>query len=242
MFYFQLIKLRLPKLDYQTTKDQNLLEKHKRFPKLTTSIFVEKKEVKQYDNYSIVDKMIDTTKEPHKLHLIKKTKTIVGEPNWVRDALQKLGFFRSPKKEWRKIYSVKPNTPQINDLLWLCKHCVKVTPINMENGEPTLPDIGYTNLNLQTGKFDIIHKLNATEIDNNECFKVNDVLVTPNKDLYETFPLHKKELLRYIHRRKELKQLNSEYFPTVQKYRLDQDKPGVINIKGTADTRVSEDE
>jgi hypothetical protein len=36
--------------------------------------------------------------------------------------------------------------------------------------------------------------------------------------------------------------LNDEYFPTEYDYKYDQDKPGVINVKGKTDTSIKEDD
>jgi hypothetical protein len=219
-----------------------LLIKQRSFPKLTSQIYIEKHEVKQYDGYSLVEPLIDTTKEPHKLHLIKKTKSIFGEPWWVRNALEKLGFHTKRNEEWKIVHSIKPNTPEINKLLWICKHCVKIKPIDLEKGVPTASDVKYTKINIETGRLDIIKKIDTIEIGNEICYKINDVVVSENKKPHDSFQLDKKELHRYMHQRKDLCQLNSEYFPTVYDYKYDQNLPGAINVKGLSDTRISEDE
>ena len=186
--------------------------------------------------------MIDRSVEPHKLHLIKKIKSLKGEPWWVRQSMVKLGFESKQKKEWITVTSIKPNTPEINNVLWLCKHCVKITPVNFKNGVPNQSDVSYTNINLETGDLRIIKKIDTIKIQNEICYKINDVVVTEMKKPSDTFGLDRKELFRYFHDKKNMCRLNSEYFPSKYSYSLDQNIPGTINIKGLPDTRISEDE
>ncbi len=212
------------------------------FPKLTSQVYIEREEVKQYDGYSLVEPLIDKSKEPHKLHLIKKIKSLKGEPWWVRESMIKLGFETKKKDEWSIVTSIKPNTPEINNLLWMCKHCIKITPINFKNGVPNHSDVNYTKINLETGDLSIINKIDTIKIEDDMCYKINDVVITEMKKPSDTFGLDRKELFRYFHQKKNMCQLNSEYFPTKYSYSLDQGIPGTLNVKGHPDTRLSEDE
>ncbi len=200
---------------------------------------IQRHEVANYDGFKMIEPLIDQTKEPHKLHLIKKIKDLRGEPWWVKNAMNKLGF--DGKKEWIKTYSIRPNTLDVNNWLWLCKHMVKITPINMDDGEPTTEDIRFSDLNLQTGKLSIIREIKKIKIDNIEYETVNGIPVS-NEDEKKSFFLDRKEIQRYLNRKRELQQLNAEYFPTVYEYKHDQDKPGVVRIKGTAHTSIIQDE
>jgi hypothetical protein len=237
------LNTQLFKLNYhQTTDDLNLRAKQRKFPKLTNEIYIQKEEVPQYDGFKLVEPMIDKTKEPHKLHLIKKIRSIRGEPHFVKTALEKLGFNKKNKDEWKKVYTVKPNTPYYNDLLWTCKHMIKITPVELNNGEPSESDLGYTEINLNTGILNIIREIKLNEKDNIKTFDVNGVQVTKDIKSQSSFPLDIPELRRYLFKKRELQQLNAEYDPKSVEYKYDQDKPGVIRLKGLPDTRLSEDE
>ena len=111
---------------YQTSIDRDLRKKQEKFPKKTQQIYIEKKEVKTYDNYTIVEPLIDPSQKPHELHLVKKVKSLIGEPWWVKNSMRQLGFNSYMNKEWKIIYNIHPNTTEINNLLWACKHVVKV--------------------------------------------------------------------------------------------------------------------
>lgn len=117
---------------YQDSRDRDLRLKQRRFQPPTPSVFIERKEVETNDGYRLVEPLIDPSQKPHELHLIKKVSGLKNEPYWVRDALAKLGFKTKKKDEWSVIYSVHPNTIRVNELLWLCKHLVKVTPIKVK--------------------------------------------------------------------------------------------------------------
>ena len=54
-----------------------MLKKQVKFPKLTSQVYVQTQEVKQKDNFSLIDSLIDQS-QPHELHLIKKIKTLNG--------------------------------------------------------------------------------------------------------------------------------------------------------------------
>ena len=235
-------KNKRPRPKYQTSDDLDLRKIQDNFPKLTQQVYMEKEEVKQYDGFSLVEPLIDESKEPHKLHLIKKIKSVFGEPWWVREGLVKLGFVSKIGSEWSIVTSIKPNTPEINKILWLCKHCVKVTPIYLKNGAPNLSDVKYSKINLETGELSIIKEIDSIKIDEELCYKINDVAVSENKKPTDTFGLNRKELFKYFHNKKDNCQMNNEYFPTKYKYNLKQNIPGVINLKGNADTRIAEDE
>jgi hypothetical protein len=173
--------------------------------------------------------------KPHQLHLIKKIGGVKGEPWWVREALKKLGFNTVRQKEWTVVYNVQPNTAQVNNLLWLCKHLVRVTPVKFKNcAQMTEKDLGNTRLNLESGEFEIIKQLSDVQ-------EINGVRVTKDVKPSSSFGLDKHELLRYLHRQKELRLLNDEYFPAVYDYKYDQDKAGVTRIKGKPDTSIIED-
>lgn len=116
---------------YQNSRDRDLRLKQRVFPKLTQEVFVQKEEVAQYDGYKLVEKLIDPNEKPHEFHLIKKIVKVRTQPHWVKKALVELGFEISKEKQWRVVYRIQPNTPRVNDLLWLCKHMVKVTPIKV---------------------------------------------------------------------------------------------------------------
>lgn len=105
--------------------------KQRVFPHLTQAVYVQKEEVAQYDGFKLVEGMIDPNQKPHEFHLIKKIRKLKKEPFWVKNALAELGFKISKGKEWTVVYNVQPNTPRVNDLLWLCKHLVKITPIKV---------------------------------------------------------------------------------------------------------------
>jgi hypothetical protein len=187
--------------------------------------------------------MLDPNQKPHELHLIKKIGKLVGEPRWVKTAMAKLGFKTQMPKEWSVVYSIKPNITEINNLLWVCKHIVKITPIKFKNGLPTKNDIGNTRLNLETGEFEIIKKIEFLNKDDRiSYFKVNDVNVSLDLKPSDTFPLDRDEYLKVLHRQKQLCKMNDEYFPAVYDYKYDQDKPGVIKLKGTVDTSIKQDE
>lgn len=108
-----------------------MLKQRESFKPLTPAVYIQKKEVETYDGYKLIEPSLDPNKKPHELHLIKKIANFFGEPYWIRDAMKKLGFESKREKEWRVVYSVQPNTTQVNELLWLCKHLVKITPIKV---------------------------------------------------------------------------------------------------------------
>ncbi|RNA04819.1 39S ribosomal mitochondrial [Brachionus plicatilis] len=216
---------------YQSSDDRSLKQKQYRFPKLTQQVYVQTEEVATYDGYKIVEPLIDPEQKPHELHLIKKTGKLIGEPWWVKDAMKKLGFKTYMTKEWDVVYNIRPNTPEVNKLLWYCKHVVKILPVTFKNGYPSQKDLGNTKLNLETGEFEIVKELN-----------MNGVKVTEELSQSSSFPLTKKDLLQDMHRKKQLGKLNDEYFPTVYDFKYDQDKPGVIKLKGRPNTNIMEDD
>lgn len=117
-----------------TTDDRSLLKKQVKFPKLTSQIYVQTKEVKQNDNYSVIEPLLDQS-QPHELHLVKKIKSLVGEPWWIKKAMKDLGFEKNFRKEWQTTFNILPNTAEVNDLLMRVKHMVKIIPIKFKNGE-----------------------------------------------------------------------------------------------------------
>ena len=213
---------------YQTSIDRDLRKKQEKFPKKTQQIYIEKKEVKTYDNYTIVEPLIDPSQKPHELHLVKKVKSLIGEPWWVKNSMRQLGFNSYMSKEWKIIYNIHPNTTEINNLLWVCKHVVKVTPIKFKNGYPTENDFKNTILNLETGEFEIIKSL---KVENLNGAKQSS-----------SFPLTKEDMMKSVHRERQLLKLNDEYFPTEYNYRYGQDNPLVIKVKGRPCTSINEDE
>jgi hypothetical protein len=224
--------------NYQTTKERQMRYKQNKFQGYTQQVLMQKKEVANYDGFKMVEPLIDNTKEPHKLHLIKKIRSLKGEPWWVRNAMQKLGF--DIKKEWTKTYSVRPNTPDINNLLWMCKHMIKLVPVSMLHGEPREDDVKFSKINLQTGELSVCKEIQKISVNDVDCECINGVPVVHSQR--PSFTLDKSEIQRYLHRRRELCQLNDEYFPAVYDYKYDQDKPGVVNVKGLAHTSISQDE
>lgn len=232
---------------YQTSDDRNLKTKQeKQFPKLTQEIYVQRGEVATHDGYKLIEPVLEHSQPPHELHLIKKIGKLNGEPWWVREAMKKLGFsVVKGAKEWKTVYNVQPNTPEVNKQLWLCKHLVKVTPITFKNGVKNMSeaDLGNTRLNLETGEFEIIKRLEMFKHEgkNVSYYKVNDVSVTEELKPSSSFGLDVVELKKDMHRQKELCKLNDEYFPADYDYKYDQDIPGVTRLKGKPDTSIMED-
>ena len=226
-----------------TTNDRDLKRKQLRFPKRTQQIYIQRQEVKDSDGYALVEPLVDQNEQPHELHLIKKVAVLGGEPWWVKRAMKQLGFECHFHKQWDVTYSIRPNTKEINDLLYLCKHVVKILPVKFKNGYPTEQDLGNTRIDLETGELEIIKPLETVTInDNLTCFKINDVIVTTDLSTNSSFPLDKTEIHRSLHQQRQLNLLNDEYFPAKYDYKYGQDKPGVIRVKGRPDTSVKEDE
>ena len=228
--------------NYQTTKDRDLRKKQMKFPKLTQQIYVQNKEVKQNDGFALIEPSLDPERKAHELHLIKKTGSVRGEPWWVRKALQKLGFVSERAKEWQVTYTIQPNTSQVNNQIWLCKHLVKLLPVTFKNGFPTEADLGNTRLNLETGEFEIFKKIDTFEHQNITCYKVNDVNVSEQIQTSSSFGLEKGEIQSMLTRQRQLNLLNDEFFPAKYDYKYDQDKKGVLRINGRPSTSVREDE
>ena len=205
---------------------------------------MQNKEVKTNDGYAIVEPLLeqDLNKPPHELHLIKKIKNLIGEPWWVKKAMRDLGFKSHFRNEWDIVYNIKPNTTEINNIIWTCKHVVKITAIKFKNGYPSEQDIGNTRLNLETGEFEIIKPIEYSLYNNLNCFKLNGVNVTTDLKTNSSFKIDSVELKAKLHSDRALGMLNQEYFPTVYDYKYDQDKPGVVRYKGRPDTTVKEDE
>ena len=105
---------------YMTSDDRDLKKKQLRFPKKTQQIYMQREEVRTSDGYALVEPLIDSSEPPHELHLIKKVASLVGEPWWVKKAMKKLGFDYIISKQWHVVHSIRPNTKEINDLLYLC--------------------------------------------------------------------------------------------------------------------------
>jgi hypothetical protein len=220
-----------------------LRQKQKKFPRLTQKIYVEDKEVKTKDGFSLIEPLLDANQTPHELHLIKKVAKLSGEPWWVRNAMRRLGFNTCIPREWRVVYSVRPNTTEVNAALALCKHMVKIVPVKFKNGFPTESDVGHTQLNLETGEFEIVKPLDAFKTDENLlAYKLNGVSISEQIKPGQTFPLKREDILKDLYRQRELQLLNDEYFPTKYEYKYDQDKPGVRIVRGAPDTSVKEDE
>ena len=226
-----------------TTDDRDLKKKQLRFPKQTQQMYIQKKEVKTSDGYSLIEPLISMNEQPHELHLIKKISGLVGQPWWVKKAMKSLGFQWYMNKEWQTVYTIQPNTKEINDLLYLCKHVVKILPIKFKNNlMPTQNDIENTKINLETGELEVIKQLETIQLNNLTSFKMNDVFVTTDLKTNSSFPLDKNELVTDLHKKRAKCLLNDEYFPATYDYKYDQDKPGVIRIKGRPDTSIKEDE
>jgi hypothetical protein len=186
---------------------------------------------------------LDRSKKPHELHLIKKVASIFGEPWWVRSALAKLGFNSSRNSEWSIVFNIQPNTVEVNSTLYKVKHMVKVLPITFVNGYPTEQDIGNTQINLETGELKIIKPLEVQAFNEKiKYYEMNGVKISENLKPTDTFPLDKIKMRDYLNRRRQLCLLNDEYFPTEYDYKYDQDKPGVIKVKGKTDTSIKEDD
>jgi hypothetical protein len=236
-------KGKVPQNDYQTSKDRELLQKQRKFPTLTAAVYIQNKEVPTHDGYRLIEPMLDESAKPHELHLVKKVGTIMHESWWVKGALKKLGFETDRKKQWQTVYSILPNTKEINDLLWMCKHLVRIVPVKFKNGYPSEQDLGNTRLNLVTGEFEIVKPLEVFMVeDKYDCVKINDVSVSADIKVSDSFGLNREEILKDLHRRKELRLLNDEHFPAVYDYKYDQDKPGVIKLRGRPHTDVSQDD
>jgi hypothetical protein len=228
---------------YQTTADRKLRRKQHNFPQKTAKIYIQDKEVKTSDGYAIVEPLLSQNRKPHELHLIKKIASVFGEPFWVRDALDKLGFDSRRKNEWKIVFNIQPNTLEVNQTIMLCKHMVKVLPVVFLNGYPSEKDIGNTQINLETGEFEIIKSLQVkTYNDNLKYYELNGVKISDELKPSDTFPLDKIKMRDYLNRRRQLCKLNDEYFPAEYDYKYDQDKPGVIKLKGKTDTSIKEDE
>ena len=243
IFFVACSQLILNRSFYQTTKERDLRYKQRQFPKKTQQIYIQDQEVKQYDGYSIVEPLIAPDYKPHELHLIKKIHKLVGEPWWVKKSMVKLGFVSYMTVEWKVIYSIQPNTVEVNKLLNLCKHVIKVLPVKFLNGYPTEKDVGNTRLNLETGELSIIKPLETIPFNDNMSYYTNNgVKISTDLKPTDTFPLDKEKMRQYLHRRRQLMQLNDEYFPAVYDYKFDQDKPGVIKLKGSTSTSVAEDD
>jgi hypothetical protein len=226
-----------------TTSDRNLRQKQYNFPKHTQEVYIQKEEVKTYDSYTLIEPLFDPKEKPHELHLIKKIGKLVGEPKWVKTAMAKLGFQIRMNKEWKIVYVIKPNIKEINDLLWLCKHIVKIMPIKFKNGYPTKDDYGNTKLNLETGEFEVIKKTQLMNSEDKLSYsKLNNTSISIDLKPKSTFPLDRNEYLKNLHREKQLCKLNDEYFPAIYDFKYDQDKPGIAKPKGIADTSIKEDE
>jgi len=120
---------------------------------------------------------------------------------------------------------------------------VKVLPITFVNGYPTEKDIGNTQINLETGELKIIKPLEVQAFNEKiKYYEMNGVKISENLKPTDTFPLDKIKMRDYLNRRRQLCLLNDEYFPTEYDYKYDQDKPGVINVKGKTDTSIKEDD
>lgn len=115
---------------YQDSRDRDLRLKQRRMQPLTPAVYIERQEVATNDGYRLIDDL--DVRPPHELHLIKKTSGVRGEPYWIRDALAELGFKSKRHNEWQVVYTIQPNTGRVNQLLWLCKHLVKVTPVKVK--------------------------------------------------------------------------------------------------------------
>jgi len=48
--------------------------------------------MEQGSQRSLIEPMIDTTKPPHKFHVVTKIQSTYGETYYVKEALEKLGF------------------------------------------------------------------------------------------------------------------------------------------------------
>ena len=201
------------------------------------------KEVKTNDGYSLIEPLVDKHKKPHELHLIKKIASVFGEPWWVRDALDKLGFDSRRNKEWQIVFNIQPNTIEVNKKIMLCKHMVKVLPVTFINGFPSEKDIGNTQINLETGELKIIKSLEVqTYNDNIKYYEMNGVKISDDLKPSDTFPFDKIKMRDYLNRRRQLCKLNDEYFPAEYDYKYDQDKPNVVKLKGKTDTSIKEDD
>ena len=120
---------------------------------------------------------------------------------------------------------------------------VKIVPVKFKNGFPTESDVGHTQLNLETGEFEIVKPLDAFKTDENLlAYKLNGVSISEQIKPGQTFPLKREDILKDLYRQRELQLLNDEYFPTKYEYKYDQDKPGVRIVRGAPDTSVKEDE
>ena len=224
--------------EYQSSRYRDLKKRQKEFPRATSQIFIPKHEVKCQDGFGLIDK----PEQPHELHLVKKIKEIRDEPWWVRLALKDLGFNASRSKQWDIVYRILPNTKEINETIWVCKHMVKVTPVKFKNGYPSEKDLGNIRINLETGELEIIKPFDLFDANGKECYKLGQVPVTEQLQPSSSFPIDKAELTKDFLRTRQLCKLNDEYFPTVYDYKYDNDKPGVRKVKGRPDTMLKEDE
>jgi hypothetical protein len=241
--YHAQIQIVLQRSYYQTTKERDLKNKKFKFPQKTQEIYTQDKEVKTCDGFSLIEPLVDKNQKPHELHLIKKIGKLVGEPWWIKDAMVKLGFKAYMSREWTVIYNIQPNTVEVNKMLMLCKHVVKVLPVKFLNRFPTEKDIGNTRLNLETGELSIVKSLvYSTFNDNIKYYTNNGVNISTDIKPSDSFPLDKIKMREHLQRRRQLLRLNDEYFAPNYSYKYDQDKPGVIKVPGRPNSSVKEDD
>ena len=231
-------QIRCLAIQYQSSQYRDLKKRQREFPSANSKIFIPNQEVKCQDGFGLIDK----PEQPHELHLVKKIKKIRDEPWWVRKALNELGFDVSRRYQWDVVYRIVPNTKEINDILWLCKHMVKVTPVKFKNGYPSDKDAGNIRIDLEKGELEIIKPFETFDVNGKECYQLGKVPVTEELQTSSSFPIDKSELTKNFRRTKELCRLNDEHFPAIYDYKYDNDKPGVRKVKGRPDTMLKEDE
>jgi len=70
---------------------------------------------------------------PSPVLMVKRMKTLVGEPYWIKDYCEQLGM--GVTQNIGKM-AFLPNTPSVGLLLFKIKHIVKITPLTFPNGMP----------------------------------------------------------------------------------------------------------
>ncbi|XP_074650840.1 uncharacterized protein LOC141905739 [Tubulanus polymorphus] len=151
------------------------------------------------------------TKQPHKLHAVCRIKKLKGRPWYEKNMMQHLGL--SEEKRRTGEFIILKNTKLTNDRLLKVNHLIKVLPVTFPHGIPENEDDLKHCMIKPNGEFIFVKKL-------------DDVTVTTEPEESEEekkWLMDGETIKKHCTRKKELMQINEEFFPAHYTYRFNQD-------------------
>ncbi|KAI3379544.1 hypothetical protein SNEBB_004423 [Seison nebaliae] len=222
--------------------------------------FLKMREIKSHDGTS--SPLSGEKTEIHAFHLVRRVKQMHGEPWWVKDSMSVLGWDHKTERRMKRLefksltnFQVIPNTPEMNRHLWMCKHLLDIQPYDDD-------DDGNVEMEINDDELDersFAMKLSREKKRRRRPWVSNDEPVIDSVMMEENVKLNSKKNIRIVNgipvacddidmrsnwkvdqslidrrlsRKRWMRQLNAEYFPTEMEWKYSQDIPGTVMLSG----------